>query len=458
MLATKRKQRRSKLKNHHILKKILFLALILTSCLNDVNNSTKQNKMSDKIGIYNIDSSKENMHIFEHFKLELKIENESVKLYFQSSQEFRNSKEWKKGDLYAYSEKINPSKDTLKLNLYEVRGQKKILTEYKILFGENSFQIITSGNKKEYVDNYKKVNNNQNTTYESIEFRDVTQEELKQLDFEYQSGIELIFWLSNLKKQSIDNEDLFNGIIKSIDSINNGVKFPIAEYNSYRDLTHVLGFTLGEILHKDYGWQWKFKEIYNNDYLGFVIVSPDKLTALKVEHYFYDNVMYKRDIKLRDFIEKLNNNQAKKTQFSFYEPWKNKELIKERNNSEKFLKTTKTSYINNESNDLGEKTKGMPNDLKVVSFRPFHSIVFESLNDKKIFISYYYEEGFFQGNLDLELNSEEILKYKEDSNSFLNNQSRQISLNYKNLFKQRNITNFIKREKVTALIKDWKNK
>ena len=236
------------------------------------------------------------------------------------------------------------------------------------------------------------------------------------------------------------------------------MKFPIAEYNSYRDLTHVLGFTLGKILHKDYGWLWKFKEIYNNDYLGFVIVSPDKLTALKVEHYFYDNVMYKRDIKLRDFIEKLNNNQARKTQFSFYEPWKNKELIKERNNSEKNLKTTKTSYINNESSELGEKIKDMPNDLKVVSFRPFHSIVFESLNDKKIFISYYYEEGFFQGNLDLELNSEEILKYKEDSNSFLNNQSRQISLNYKNLFKQRNITNFIKREKVTALIKDWKNK
>lgn len=280
--------------------------------------------MSEIEGIYNIDSSKENMHIFKHFKLDLKIENNSIKLYFVSSEEFGYSDNWKKGDLYAYTEKFDSINDTLKLNLYENRGENKVLTEYEILILDKSFQIISIGGKRKRIDNYIKLDKTQNLSYESVKFRDVTKEELKKLDFEYQAGIELIYWLSDLKKDSINNQDLFNGIIKSLDSINNGVKLPIAEYNNYRDLTHVLGFTLGEILHKSYGWKWKFKEVYDNDYLGFVIVSPNNLIALKVEHYFYDNVMYKRDIKLNEFIEKLKNNEVEANNFSFYEPWMKK--------------------------------------------------------------------------------------------------------------------------------------
>lgn len=279
----------------------------------------EQDKMLDIEGIYNIDSSKENMHIFKHFKLDLKIENNSIKLYFVSSQEFGYSDNWKKGDLYAYTEKFNSINDTLKLNLYENRGENKVLTKYEMLISGKNFQIITTGGKRK--DNYIKLDKVQELSYESVKFRDVTTEELKKLDFEYQGGIELIYWLSDLKKESIDNQDLFDGLIKSLDSINNGIKLPIAEYNSYRDLTHVLGFTLGEILHKSYGWKWKFKEIYDNDYLGFVIVSPNNLIGLKVEHYFYDNIMYKRDIKLNEFIEKLKNKEIETDSFSFYEPW-----------------------------------------------------------------------------------------------------------------------------------------
>ncbi len=277
--------------------------------------------MSDMEGIYNIDSSKENMHIFKHFKLDLKVEEGFIKLYFVSSEEFRYSCNWEKGDLYAYSEKFDSINDTIKLNLYENRGENKVLTEYEILISDKSFQIFSIGGKRKSVDNYIKLDETEKLSYESIKFRDATKEELKKLDFEYQAGIELIYWLSDLKKDSIDNQDLFDGIIKSLDSINNGVELPIAEYNNYRDLTHVLGFTLGEILHKSYGWKWKFKEVYNNDYLGFVIISPNNQIGLKVEHYFYDNVMYKRDIKLNEFIEKLKNKDTESENFNFYEPW-----------------------------------------------------------------------------------------------------------------------------------------
>lgn len=299
------------------------LTIFFNSFLNS-NQPTEQNEVADIQGIYNIDSSKENIHIFKHFKLDLRIENNTIKLYFVSSEEFVYSQNWKKGDLYAYTEKFDSINDTLKLNLYENRGKNKVLTEYEILISDKSFQIISIGGKRKHIDNYIKLDKTQSLSYSSIKFRDVTEEELKKLDFEYQAGIELIYWLSDLKKDSIDNKDLFDRIIRSLDSINNGIKLPIAEYNNYRDLTLLLGFTLGEILHKNYGWKWKFKEAYDNDYLGFVIVSPNNLTALKAEHYFYDNVMYKRDIKLNEFIEKLKNNDIETDNFSFYEPWMKK--------------------------------------------------------------------------------------------------------------------------------------
>lgn len=65
---------------------------------------------------------------------------------------------------------------------------------------------------------------------------------------------------------------------------------------------------------------------------------------------------------------------------------------------------------------------------------------------------------FFQGNLILELNSDEIIEFNKDSNTFLNDQSNLISKDFKNLFKLRNIKPFIEEEQRTELIKNWRIK
>jgi len=98
----------------------------------------------------------------------------------------------------------------------------------------------------------------------------------------------------------------------------------------------------------------------------------------------------------------------------------------------------------------------IPNDLKVVSIKPFNYVVFKSLSENRFFVDYYYEEGFFQGNLVLELNSEEVIAFENDPNIFLNHQSSLISKDFKNIFEQRNIEPFLEQEHKNTLITNWK--
>ncbi|MBG6129231.1 hypothetical protein IWQ47_000076 [Aquimarina sp. EL_43] len=105
-----------------------------------------------------------------------------------------------------------------------------------------------------------------------------------------------------------------------------------------------------------------------------------------------------------------------------------------------------------------KKKDTIPKDLEVILIKPFNSVVYKSMAENRIFIDYYYEEGFFQGNLILELNSDEIIEFNKDSNTFLNDQSNLISKDFKNLFKLRNIKPFIEEEQRTELIKNWRIK
>ncbi|MGG8496741.1 hypothetical protein ACQY1Q_10010 [Tenacibaculum sp. TC6] len=105
-----------------------------------------------------------------------------------------------------------------------------------------------------------------------------------------------------------------------------------------------------------------------------------------------------------------------------------------------------------------KKNKNIPNDLKIISFKDFHSTVYESVLENKIFISYYYESGFSQENLVLELNSKEVLKFRENANEFINKQATLISKNFNHIYKERNIENFIDKNLMLKLMTAWKNK
>ena len=87
----------------------------------------------------------------------------------------------------------------------------------------------------------------------------------------------------------------------------------------------------------------------------------------------------------------------------------------------------------NTKKHTNEKKNTIPDDLEVIMIKPFNSIVYKSQSENRVFVDYYYEEGFFQGNLVLELNSDEMIKFEKDSNTFLTNQSILIYKDFKNL-------------------------
>lgn len=109
------------------------------------------------------------------------------------------------------------------------------------------------------------------------------------------------------------------------------------------------------------------------------------------------------------------------------------------------------------NSDLHEN-QDIPNDLKIISFKKFHHTVYESRKEKKIYISYYYESGFNQGILNLELNPTEILNFRENPKEFINTQSATISNNLTEFHQERNIENFIENNKCIELINEWNNK
>jgi hypothetical protein len=304
-----------------------WLTIVVACCSRPDSKPLNPGSETKQItGLYNIDGARENMHTFKHFKINLEVENDSIKLIFKSSEQFGYSHLWKEGDVYAFTDNVNSITDTIPLKLYENRGDNKVLTDYRLVMGENSFQIMAVGKGEIEADHFIKIDPNSKTTitFSSLNSRNATIEELKEIDSEYQAGMELASWLAQLDTQ-LTTDDLVIGISKSLDSIN-GVKFPIAEYNNYRDLTQVLGYTFGEVLHKEFNWNWVYIESVKNEYVGWTIVSPGKQLGVKIEDLFYQYIMYSKDIKLLELYDQIKRNEidgSKSDEFKFYEPWMN---------------------------------------------------------------------------------------------------------------------------------------
>lgn len=128
----------------------------------------------------------------------------------------------------------------------------------------------------------------------------------------------------------------------------------------------------------------------------------------------------------------------------------NKDIIKE--TSKKKNNKPLNQQVLNKVNDKASK------ELKIILYKPFHSIVYESVLENKIYVSYYHESGFFQGSLTIELSPTETSKFRENNNEFINNQAKLISKDFKYNYENRNIENFSNKYQTSELIAEWKNK
>ncbi len=83
-----------------------------------------------------------------------------------------------------------------------------------------------------------------------------------------------------------------------------------------------------------------------------------------------------------------------------------------------------------------------PEDLKVITFKRFNWIVYTSELEGRYFVSYYYESGFFQGDVIIELSKKEIENIQIDKEKFLGKQSKEMSKDFKKFSAERNLDDF----------------
>lgn len=160
---------------------------------------------------------------------------------------------------------------------------------------------------------------------EDLSYRLLDDEELQEIDFEFQGGMEFIFWYYNMG-DTVSDEKLMTGIDVVLSKLREGLEYPVAEYTSDGDVTSLMGFTLGQVLHTSFNWKWVYFDDMNADFFGYAIVSPDDSFGICVEEIFLQNVINKYEIHFTHLSALLLENKFPKhdlSSFEIYQPWKN---------------------------------------------------------------------------------------------------------------------------------------
>jgi hypothetical protein len=108
-----------------------------------------------------------------------------------------------------------------------------------------------------------------------LKHRSLTKNELQEIDFQFQGGMEFIFWFYDMGVHVTDDK-LIRGIHEIILKVREGLKYPIAEYNSDMEVASMMGFSLGQMLHTSYKRKWFFIEDSEKNIVGYTIASPDE--------------------------------------------------------------------------------------------------------------------------------------------------------------------------------------
>lgn len=137
--------------------RILILILILGAlgCGNQQKTTMKSYSSVPSIGIYNLDTSKSNLHTFNDFKFELVKKDKYYEMKFISCEKYGYSDSWKPGMTFAIVDSLIDSTNQLYLGrVNEHRGAEKMeLTSHKIQLKSNEIIIFTG----DYLDHYSLV-------------------------------------------------------------------------------------------------------------------------------------------------------------------------------------------------------------------------------------------------------------------------------------------------------------
>ncbi len=276
-------------------------------------------KIDLKPGKYYLDISQENYHSFQHFNLELRVSNDSFELIFLSSEEFGYSKLWNRGDVYAIGNLNHSNADGIDLEVWENRGDVKVLTKgywFKPL--ADGFQIILKTKRKDYIDHYSTAPHQFWLDADSIVFLPDPPEDLERYHLEIENS------LNDFGILKTDDWTEYLSLLEQAQEID----FPYQNIPTHREFLTRMGFSLAYRLFQTGTWKWALIKEHRNAYLGWTIINPAKKIALPMEHYFFLKLYKFRAIKFNELMEVVNDDSVvigHEKRIFLYEPWMNYE-------------------------------------------------------------------------------------------------------------------------------------
>lgn len=147
----------------------------------------------------------------------------------------------------------------------------------------------------------------------SIVYRKPTNEEIRSLDFEYQGGLELMYWLSKLEADTLTKEITLQALKDAFDGLNATTEYPIAEYNSVWHATFGLSIVFAELLKYEAGWEWVMIENSSTIDVGWSMLSPDKRYGINIEQLFYGRIMSNSPVDVPEQYASIEKAGADKT-------------------------------------------------------------------------------------------------------------------------------------------------
>ncbi|WP_028981664.1 hypothetical protein [Sporocytophaga myxococcoides] len=151
----------------------------------------------------------------------------------------------------------------------------------------------------------QEINNFIQIPISDLDYRKPNQEEIATLDFEYQAGMELMFWLSKSEEDTLTKDITLSNLKDAIDALNRTTEFPIADYNSVWHATFGLAIVFAEQLRQDFGWEWVYIENSSLKDVGWSLISSDKKYGINVEQIFYGRIMNNKPIDIVEFYGKI---------------------------------------------------------------------------------------------------------------------------------------------------------
>ena len=116
-----------------------------------------------------------------------------------------------------------------------------------------------------------------------MNYRKVTNDEIQELEIDFQSGLEFIGWYVDFPENT-DWDDIFKFLKECVEIVkNNKVSFPIDRYENYEDITYILGAVYAQCYTNKFGWEI----VFLNDIEEYSLLSIDGKFGIRYHALLY---------------------------------------------------------------------------------------------------------------------------------------------------------------------------